>query len=270
MPTAIVNDVTLSYTTWGESGDLPIILLHAFPLHAAMWQQQAEFLAREYKCQVILPDLRGFGNSSVPPGPYPMETLASDIIGLADHLNFDRFALGGLSMGGYITMAALRQESERIMAIILADTKSGPDPDAARIGREEMAIRAEQQGAISVAEIMPSRLLSPETIQHNQELVQQVQTMIANNSSVGIAGASRGMALRQDSLATLSNYKGLALILVGDQDSTTPESEARKMFESMPSATLNIIPQSAHLSNLENPKAFNNALIHFLQSLPTI
>jgi 3-oxoadipate enol-lactonase len=269
MPTATINGVTLSYMTWGIPGDLPIILLHAFPLHAAMWQQQAEFLAREYKCQVVLPDLRGFGNSSVPPGPYPMEVMASDIIGLADHLNFDRFVLGGLSMGGYITMAALRQAPERIMAIILADTKSGPDPDPAKIGREEMAIRAEQQGANAVAEVMPPRLLLPETTQHNWELVQQVQIMISSNSPTGIAGASRGMALRQDSLDVLSNYKGMTLILVGDQDSTTPESEARKMFEAMSSATLNIIPHAAHLSNLENSEAFNNALLHFLQSLPT-
>src|SRR6185437_8971200 len=136
MPDVSLNGISFHYEETGAATGLPVILLHAFPLRGAMWQAQAQALADEVGCRVIVPDLRGFGASDAPVGPYPMDLQARDVLALADHLNLPTFVLGGLSMGGYIAFAVLRLAADRLRGLVLADTRAGADTDDGRAGRE--------------------------------------------------------------------------------------------------------------------------------------
>lgn len=266
MTTATINGIEMAWEEYGPAEGLPVLLAHAFPLRGALWAAQAAALAREAGCHVIVPDLRGFGTTAAPPGPYPMDLLAADVLALADHLGIERFVLGGISMGGYIAFALLRAAPQRLRGLILTDTKANADTDEGRAGRETMAQLAEREGSPAVAEVMLPRLLSATGIA-NADLTATVREWIAANSPQGIAAATRGMALRPDSTALLSQIACPTLILSGDQDATTPVHDAQAMFEAIPEAKLEIIPDAGHLSNLEAPEAVTQAMLHFVRGL---
>ena len=266
MPDATINGIKLHYEEYGPAAGLPVILLHAFPVRGALWEDQAQALATEIVSHVIVPDLRGFGASDAPAGPYPMDLLARDVLALADHLNLPRFVLGGLSMGGYIAFAVLRLAGERLRGLILADTRAGADSDDGRAGRESVAQLAEREGAGAVADLMLPRLLSAAGLM-NPAIAGTVRGWITANQPTGIAGASRGMALRPDSTDLLGRIACPTLVICGDQDTTTPIYEARAMFDAIPDATLEIMTNAAHLSNLEAPEAFDMTLVHFARGL---
>ncbi|NJN15095.1 MAG: alpha/beta fold hydrolase [Oscillochloris sp.] len=140
---AQVNGILMQYE---ESGDGPAVLLvHAFPLNGKIWQAQVAALHDRYR--VITPDLRGFGDSEAPPGMYTMDQHADDLAALLDHLNLEHVILGGLSMGGYIGFAFLRRHGDRVRALMLCDTKAGPDSIEAQAAREANARLVEEQGS---------------------------------------------------------------------------------------------------------------------------
>ncbi|MBA3822897.1 MAG: alpha/beta fold hydrolase [Ktedonobacterales bacterium] len=268
MPTYTVDDVTLHYAEYGSADGLPVMLLHAFPLSGGMWQPQAEALVASLGCHVIVPDLRGSGASSVPLGPYPMERMAADVLALADHLGLASFVLGGLSMGGYVSFAVLRAAPDRLRALILADTRPGADTADGQRAREGLAQLAEREGAAPIAETMLPNLLSATGLASGA-IPDRVRALILANSGAGIAGAARGMALRPDASDLLPTIACPTLIIVGEQDLVTPPHFAQTMFESIPNATLQVISDAGHLSNMEQPDAFADIVEHFLRALPT-
>jgi len=267
MAQAAINGIHIHYVTYGPPTGMPVMLLHAFPLRGAMWQAQAELLATELDCHVIVPDLRGFGDSEATVPPVLMETMADDVLALADHLGHERFVLGGLSMGGYISLALLRMASWRIRALILADTKASTDTPAGRHNREELAQLAEQHGVRAVADTMLPRLLSSATIEQRPDIVAEVREMIESNSVIGIAAASRGMALRTDTSELLATVECPVQLLVGSLDAVVSIAEMQSMFQLLPEAQLEIISGAGHLSNLESSEQFGSALVHFLRGI---
>jgi 3-oxoadipate enol-lactonase len=266
MPKLVVKDISVAYTEYGASTDLAVILLHAFPLRGAIWDDQASALAENTGARVVVPDLRGFGDSDAPPGLYPMDLLARDVFSLADALGIERLVLGGISMGGYVAFAALRLAPERIRGLILVDTRAGADsPETAR-SREDLAQLVEREGAAAAVPVQLPRLLSPAG-QANPALAGRVSEMIAANAPAGIAGASRGMASRPDSTDLLPQIACPTLIIVGELDTTTPLAEARLMFERIPEARLAVIRNAAHITTLEAPLDVAIEMEHFVRSL---
>ena len=256
------NGIHLGYEEWGSG--TPLILLHAFPCNRSMWLHQISALKHLQQFRIITPDFRGFGESGVPEGPYLMETLADDTAALLDALQIQVCVLGGLSMGGYAAFAFYRKYGPRVRALILADTRPQADSEPGRATREETARLAEREGSRPIAEQYLARLLSPHTLQEPTGTTARLRAMIEAANPVGIAGALRGMALRPDSTELLAQIHCPALILVGEEDAMTPLADAQLMAEHIPDAHLVSIPHAAHLSNMEQPEAFNQALIVFL------
>jgi pimeloyl-ACP methyl ester carboxylesterase len=254
---AQINGVKLHYEDQGEG--MPIVLVHAFPLSGELWRPQVEALLGKFR--FIVPDMRGFGESDVPAGPYTMETYADDVAALLDHLGIEKVVLGGVSMGGYITFAFLRRYAARLRALVLADTRATADAEQAKEGRETNAQLAEKQGSGAIADMMIPNLLAEESL---SELRTHVRGIIRSNQPQGIAGALRGMALRPDSTDLLAQITIPTLLAVGEHDTLTTPDEMRAMHEAIAGSTLVEIPHAAHLSNLENPQAFNQALVEFL------
>jgi len=252
---------------WEEAGQgLPVVLLHAFPLNRTMWTPQVKELAARYR--VITPDFRGHGESGAVDEDSTMERLAEDVRGLLDALGLERVALGGLSMGGYAAFAFLRKHAARVSALILADTRAGADSEEGRQARHENAALAEKEGSGAITERLLPKLLGASTHARRPEVAQAVREMILSTPPAGMAAALRGMAARPDSTPLLATISVPTLILVGEEDVLTPPAESEALAKAIPGAQLVKIAKAGHLSNFEQPAAFNQALQGFLGRLP--
>lgn len=256
-----LNGIRMRYDDIGEGK--AVVLLHAFPLGGAMWRPQMAALGEGYR--LIVPDLRGFGGTDAPPGPYTMDELADDVAALLEYLGVARAALVGLSMGGYISFAFWRRHRDKVAAMVLADTRAGADTPEGKAGREANARLAEEEGAGAIADKMISALVAPGAAQGVRD---ELRSLILGNSPVGIAGALRGMAARPDSTTDLASISVPTLVIVGAEDGLTPPAEAALIGAGVAGSTVTIVPEAGHLSNLEQPEAFTAALRGFLaQSL---
>lgn len=229
-----------------------------------MWLAQREGLARV--CRVITPDLRGFGGSRLGEDEPSLDLMADDVARLLDEEGIDRAVVGGLSMGGYVTMAFCRRHPDRVLGVILADTKAGADPPAARDNRERIAQAVLSGGSeVLVTEVLPA-LIGRTTRERRAMVFGRVKGLVQSAPPGAVAWAQRAMAARPDSFETLSGLKVPLLIIVGDEDELSPPSDAEAMAQAVPEGKVEIIPKAGHLSAVEQPEAFNTAVIEFLKA----
>ena len=259
---AQVNGITIAYSDQGTG--LPIVFLHAFPLNRTMWAAQENALSSQFRIVTI--DLRGHGESDAPLWHYMLDQSADDVRTLLDHLAIQQALFVGLSMGGYILFAFYRMFADRVKGLILADTRAQADTTEGKQGRFQMAQTAYKKGPSAIADLMVPKLLSPMRIQTEPGLVRQVRAMIEGNQISGIAGDLMAMAERPDSVPLLSRITCPTQLIVGELDQATPPSDSKLMAEQIPHASLAIIPNAAHLSNLEQPEAFNQIVATFALS----
>ncbi|MEV7005989.1 alpha/beta fold hydrolase [Streptosporangium sp. NPDC051022] len=252
------------YTRSAGEG-LPVVLLHAFPLSSAMWLAQREGLAAV--CQVITPDMRGFGGSALGDEEPSVDVMADDVARLLDREGVDRAVVGGQSMGGYVTMAMCRRHPDRLLGVILADTKAGADSEAARANRERIAAAVLDGGpSILVEEMLPA-LVGRTTARRRAMVFGRVRALVQSAPPRAVAWAQRAMAGRPDSFDTLRGLTVPALVIVGEEDELAPLAEAEAMVEAVaeavPGGRLAVIEKAGHLSALEQPEAFNRAVAAF-------
>ncbi len=260
---AHINGVDLAYTDQGQG--TPIVFVHGFPFSRVMWDPQVKVLSGQFR--VIALDLRGHGESDAPLWLYTMDQFADDIKGLLDHLSIQKAVLAGFSMGGYVVFAFYRKYADRVKGLVLADTRPQPDSAEGRIGRFKMAQTAQKDGAGAIADVMLPKLLSPASVQGRSELVQTVRTMMTTTKVPGIAGDLMAMAERPDSVPTLKQIACPTLVIVGELDGLTTPVDARHMADGIRGARLETIPAAAHLSNMEQPEAFNRAVTSFVKTI---
>jgi len=246
---------------------LPTLLfIHGFPLDASMWNDQVEGLADV--AQVIAPDLRGFGDDKRElPKAMTMESHAQDLKELLDERGIDRVVLCGLSMGGYIALAFLERWPERVEALVLANTKATADDDAARAGREQSALNAMEKGMAVMARAMAPKLLTEDVRRDRPELLERVEAMIARQLPEAAAASARGMALRPDKLQWMKGIAIPMLVMTGDADELMPLATSEAMAQAVPQSRLVVLPHAGHLSNMEQPVAFNSAIRDFLATM---
>jgi 3-oxoadipate enol-lactonase len=234
-----------------------LLLVHAFPVDARMWDQQVEAFAG---VPVIAPHLPGFGGTEGP-DVMTMSSGAERCLAEADRAGFDRFVLCGLSMGGYVSFEIFRRASDRILALCLANTRSGADADEAKEGRRALAERLGSEGNGFLVE-RPPPLLSDHA---EPALWERVKALIAGQPAGSIAAAALGMAERRDSTEDLGSIRVPSLVITSADDTLIPPAATTPMAEQIPGAELVTIPAAGHLSNLEAPHEFNAALAALLQ-----
>lgn len=259
------REITVGYEDEG-SGE-PLMLVHGHPFNRSMWRPQAEHFSRA-GWRVIVPDLRGYGDSTVLPGATPLATFARDLVDLLDHLGIERCVLGGLSMGGQIVMECYRLFPERFRGLVLADTFASAETEDGRAGRYAMAERLLREGMAGYAREVLAKMVSPHTIASRPDVAAHVLEMMTTTPPDGAAAALRGRAERPDYTELLSRIAVPALVVVGAEDAYTPVGDALDIHERIPDSRLRIIDQAAHMPNLEQPDVFNTALEEFLDSLP--
>jgi 3-oxoadipate enol-lactonase len=260
---ARINDITLAYSDRGTG--IPLVLLHAFPLNRSMWMPQELELSQH--CRVIAIDLRGHGESDAPLWRYTLEQSADDVKGLLDHLAVKQAVLAGLSMGGYILLAIYRKYPALAKGLIFADTRAEPDKPEQVAWRFQLAQRVYKQGSLAVADEMLPKLLHPATAQHHPALVERVRHMILSTQISGVVGDLMAIAERPDSTPLLSQISCPTLVIAGDGDVLTLPAENERIANGIPGARFHLIPKAGHLCNLEQPEAFNRAVIDFLAAL---
>jgi 3-oxoadipate enol-lactonase len=262
---ADINDHAMNYLIKGPGDGLPVVFIHGFPFNQRMWEPQLAALPSRFRA--IAYDVRGHGESGVGDGQYTVELFVDDLMGILDYLDVSRAVICGLSMGGYITLRAVERHPERFLGMILCDTRSEADTDEARLKRAATIQSVRAHGVRVFAEDFLKAVLAPQTLEAHPEVVEKVRDMIIGNNSLGICGTLLTLAARTDTTPSLPSMNLPALVLVGEHDALTPPDSARRLQANLPQAQLVVIPNAAHLSNLENPAAFNEALLSFLNSL---
>ncbi len=266
MPRATVSSFGLFFE---DTGGTPVLFVHGFPLDHTMWEAQLTELGVPNR--LIAPDLRGFGGSAVPQLPYDcysMDVYATDLRNLLDALQLQQVVMVGLSMGGYITFAFHRLFPDRLKGVVLVDTRAGADTPEGRQGRMDAIDKVRAEGVRAIADAMSQKLFSPYTLRNDPDLVEQVREMMARQPAAGVIGALRAMADRPDSTPDLADIDIPTLVVVGADDELTPPENAMEMARGIPNSRLVTIPNAGHLTPMERPELFNQALREFLAGLP--
>jgi 3-oxoadipate enol-lactonase len=261
---------SLEFTYQDQGSGQPVVLLHGFPLDSRMWSPQIEALSKS--CRVIAPNLRGFGGSGLKPGDVTrgvsMAEYASDIDKLLDAINVSEpVILCGFSMGGYIMWQFLRQFPGPVKAFVSCDTRAIADTPEAKAGRLKSADEVLKSGVESVVTTMLPKLVAESTRQNQPEVVEHLTAIMRSCPPEAVAAALRGMAERPDVTVELSSFTQPALVVVGADDAISSSQEMRGIADKLPNAKFVEIPNSGHMTTLENPAAVNAALSGFVESL---
>lgn len=262
MPKTRVNNIEIAYDDTGSGP--AVVLIHGYPFNRSMWAEQTTELVDRFR--VIAPDLRGHGESEGSTGASTMKLMAQDVAALMDELKVARAVVGGLSMGGYVTLAFHQLFPERVESLLLADTRAQADTEEAKATRAEQAQKILAEGMAGIADAMLPKLLSPETVSKRPEVVKRVRDMMLHTSPEGAAAALRGMAEREDQTERLSQIKVPTLIVVGKEDPITPPADSEKMHQRIAGSQLVVIENASHVSNIEQAEQFNRVLKDFLNS----
>jgi 3-oxoadipate enol-lactonase len=255
----------IAYEVRGEGP--AVLFLHAFPLGLVMWDDQVRALEATHT--VVRFDARGFGGS--PPGEalLTMERVADDAAALLDHADVSQAVVCGVSMGGYGAFAMVRRHPDRLRGLVLSDTRAGNDTEDLRRLRSEQASRVLREGSGAIADAFLPRLVGETTHKERPALVARLREIITANPPRGIADALAGLAARGDSTSTLREVSVPTLLIWGAEDVLSPLEEAEKIKDGIAGSRLEVIPKAGHLSNMENPGAWNAALTAFLAGLST-
>jgi 3-oxoadipate enol-lactonase len=257
------GDAEIVYWSMGDGS--PVVLLHPFPVNHEFWLPLAESLATRYR--LVMPDLRGHGDSGIGEGPATMEKHAADIARVMDDAAVGRAPLVGVSIGGYALFEFWRKYRGRVAALGLCNTKAGADGPEARAGRLQAANDVLERGTEAFFESMIQRVLAKNTREMRPDMVDGALRMMRKMSPEDVAQVQRGMAARPDSIETLKTINVPTLLVTGDEDATTGVNEAELMRRHIPGSQVRVIPKAGHYSPWEQPDEATKLLRQFLDGL---
>lgn len=243
-----------------------VLFVHGFPFDHKLWRHQVAALSR-WRC--VAPDLPGAGGT---PGlesadAYSMSAYATYLVGVLDEMRIRQAVVCGLSMGGYIAFELLRQFPKRVRAAILCNTKAPGDSAEAKRGRDELAAKAQQDGAGAVADELLPKLLARATRDRQASVVREVREMIVRQPVSGIAGALHALRERPDSTPLLAHIRVPVLVVAGEDDQIAPAAGMQEMARAIPGARFALVPDAGHVAPLEQPITVSSALADFLAKL---
>lgn len=261
MQTIERDGVRIAYRTEGTNDpDRPwLVLSHSLACDHTMWDPQMESFA---DFRILRFDTRGHGQSSAPPGDYPLELLADDLKALLDALAVRRCHFVGLSMGGMIGQQFALKYPGRFASMTLADTTSRYPAEARGVWDERLAL-VRDRGMDAIVPSTLERWFTAAFREREPAAVARIGQSIRSTPVAGYAGCAYGIS-RINLSARLGSIDCPALVIVGDLDLGTPRPMAEEIVQSLPGSRLHVIQGAAHLSNVERPAEFNRVVRQFL------
>ena len=256
-----IGDTGIAYRADGPRDAPAIVFSNSLGTDHGMWDRQASVVAERFR--VVRYEACGHGLSDPPRGPVTIEALATDVVALLDHLAIDRAVVCGSSLGGVIALWLAIHRPERIAGAALANT-------GARIGTEESwdariaAVRA--GGTEAVRDMVVGLFLTPEFREREPVVTARIAAMVDATSDAGYIAACE--ALRGSDLREAAQSVRVPILILGsERDQSTPPVLAQDLHASIPGSELVMIPDAAHLSNVERPEVFNAALTRFVDRM---
>jgi len=257
------GDAEIVYQILGDGPS--VVLLHPFPANHEFWLPVAQSLSTRYR--LIMPDLRGHGDSDIGEGPATMAKHAADIARVMDDAEVGRAPMVGVSIGGYALFEFWRQQRGRVAALGLCNTKAPADSPEARAGRLQAAAEVMERGTEPFFQSMIPRLLGKTTREARPDLVEGALQMMREMSPADVAAVQHGMAERPDSVDTLKTINVPTLLVTGDEDILTGVNEAELMHRHVAGSELRVFPKAGHYSPWEQPEAVGRLLRQFLDGV---
>ena len=248
----------IAYRAGGDVSAPAVLFSHALGLDHHSWEAEANRLSDRY--HVIRIDTRGHGQSDTPPGPYTLEEIGSDVIVVAEQLGLTRFHAVGLSLGGLTTLWLAIHRPECLLSATYCNT-------AARLGNDELwreRIAGVSEGMAAIVDTAFPRFFTPDRAAHNRSLVERARQTFLSTNPRGYAGCCAALCDADLRLA-VGDIEVPSLILGGAEDLATPPAESHWLHEHIPGSELVLIEGAAHISNLERPEVFGDALERHLE-----
>jgi len=231
--------------------------MHAFPLNRRMF-------APIDGVRLVTFDAPGAGESPVPKAGITIDALADVAAALLDTLGLEKAVVGGVSMGGYAALRFAARYPQRLLGLVLANTRAAADTEEARKARYDMIEAARREGSAEIARRMLPRLLGETTRRENPPLVEQVRRLIETSPPAGIAALLQALAARPDSTPVLASIAAPTLVVAGEEDVITPLDETHRWAARIHGASMTVIPRAGHLACLEQPEQFRRAVTAFV------
>ena len=259
---ATVNGLDTYYEIHGAEGKPWLVFSHSLACSTRMWEGQIAAFKDRYR--VLVYDTRGHGQTAAPKGQYTLEGLADDLAALLKELRVSKPHFVGLSMGGMIGQTFALKYPGVLASLTLADTTSRYPAEAAAMWQDRIRI-AETKGMEALVQATLERWFTAPFRKNQSQTVDKIATSIKTTPVPGYVGCCHAIP-KINVTDRLRELQLPALVICGEQDPATPPAMAREIEKALPGARLALIPQAAHLANIEQPGAFNRALAGFLSS----
>ena len=255
---ASVNGIEINYELSGKEGAPWLVLSHSLACSVRMWDPQVE--AFKDKFRILNYDMRGHGATSAPQGPYTLDMLADDVLGLMKHLKIQKAAYCGLSIGGMIGQTLALKSPGSFTKMVLADTTHTQPPEALKQWEDRINIATTKGMAGLVDGTMERRFTEPYRKKNSLEF-QKIRNLVLKTPVTGFVGCGQAI-MKLNTTARLKEIKLPVLAIAGEADPSAPGT--RHIGENVPGARYVGIPNAAHIANVEQAEAFNRALREFL------
>lgn len=259
MPLADVNKTTLNYSLDGPADGAVVMFSTSLAANLQMWDAQVPVLIKA-GYRVLRYDSRGHGHSGVPQGPYTMEMLTADAVGLMDALELEKVHFCGLSMGGMVGQMLGSQYADRLISLTLCDTAAQLPPKEVW---EERMTNARGKGMAALVDAFIDRWLTKPGQKRLPDEIKKIRKMISETPVAGFCGCC--CAIRDmDQRESIRSISTPTLVMVGEHDPGTPVSAAKFIHEQIASSEMKIIYDAAHFINVEQTDVFHGAFLQFL------
>jgi pimeloyl-ACP methyl ester carboxylesterase len=257
---ANIRGINLVYDDLG-TGDV-IVFIHGQPFNRSMWRDQIDEFGRTHR--LIIPDLRGYGDSGITDRIVLLDEIAMDVWHLLEELAIQSAVFVGLSMGGQIVFELYRLKPGLFDGMVLADTDARAETSDGYINRINLSQKILTDGMQQFTAQRIHHFMCENTFQTQPATVAHLTDMMTTTSAVGAAAVQRGRAERRDHTPILGDIHCPTLVIVGEEDGFTPVATAEYMHARIPGSILKVIEKAGHLPNMEQPEKFNAALREFL------
>jgi 3-oxoadipate enol-lactonase len=257
---ANVNGIEINYEVHGSEGAPWLVLSHSLACSVRMWDPTVEAFKGSYR--ILNYDMRGHGQSSAPSGPYSLDMLADDVLGLMKHLNIQKASYCGLSIGGMIGQTLALRKNPPFERMALCDTTHTQPPEALKQWEDRIRV-AESKGMAALVDSTMERWFTEPYRKQNSPAFQMIRALVANTPVAGYVGCGRAI-MGLNTTARLKDIKLPVLAITGEADGAAPGT--RHIGQTVPGAKFVSIAQASHIANVEQPEAFNRALREFLSA----